>query len=700
MYRHSHLIKLGLNTNALWATRLISGYLSSGFANSLSHAHQLFDEVPFKDPPLWTSLIAAYARHNQPDNALHLFSLMLHQTKPDLDARPNHFVITAAARAIASAPQHLSFGQCLHAFIVKSGNLLGKVVVETAFLDMYSKCGAVHFAWQLFGEMPYRNLVTWNAMLSAHMQNSMETLGSKLFYQMKCGECYAPDEYSISIVLSCSAHNQDLVLGMQVHGYAVVGGFEENCANSIANMYFSCGRILCASKLVDFFHNDTVSKLLSIRGYVLNCSYIAAFRYVCSLDNVVEIVNTDYTIFVPLLTTCTKLSLVRVGKQVHGLFIVLVNSYKILKSLEENGTIIGCTLIDMYCKCGDVADGRKVFETWPWEQHISLWNTLISGYIHNGLVEAASVLFEVMPEKDVVSWTSMITGFVKNDMPQEGLNLLAKMYCSEEGYGVIGNSLTFVVSMEACTRLTDLEKGKQIHAKIIRSLPDFDARSDLVVGTALLEMYSRSGNLHHALRVFDSMELKNIVAWTSILTGFAAHGYGFQALDIFQKMLDNGIKPNAVTFVAILTACCHCGMVDEGLQYFKEMKKYGLTPEEDHYTCLIDMLGRNGRLEEAWLLLNGIELQDNWPFPDAIWAALLGACQLYGNVGIGKEVAQKLLENDEKHISRTCIALSNVYATAGMWKEAYGTRELWGKEGNDHREIGISRLSIPPSPGF
>nr|GMC88152.1 pentatricopeptide repeat-containing protein At2g13600-like [Ipomoea batatas] len=693
MYRHSLLIKLGLDTNAVCATKLINKYLSLGLANSLSHAHQLFDQVPLKDPPLWTSLISAYARHNQLDNALHLFSLMLRQTQPDLDARPNHFVITAVARAIAFAPQHIFLGQLLHAHVVKSGFLPGKVIVETAFLDMYSKCGVIESARKLFEEMPYRNLVTCNAMLSGYMQNGMETHGSKLFYRMKCGEVYAPDEYSISTVLSGCVQTQDLVLGMQVHAYAIVGGFEVNCANSIANMYFSCGRIACATKIMDAVYQDTVSKLLSIRGYILNHSYVAAFRYVCSLGNVVEILNTDYTIFVPLLTICTKLSLVRVGKQVHGLFIAMTNSYKIINPLGEDGVIIGSALIDMYCKCGDVGEGKKVFETWPCE-HVSLWNALISGYISNGLIETANVLFQAMPKKDIVSWTSMITGFVRNNMPQEGLDLLAKMYCTEGGYEIDGNCLTFVVCLEACTHLTDLEKGKQIHAKIIRRLPGVDT-SNVVVGTALVEMYSRSGNLHYSHTVFDSMKQKNIVAWTSILTGFAAHGCGLQAIEMFQKMLDNGIQPNEVTFVTILTACSHCGLVNEGLQYFKEMKKYGLTPKEDHYTCLIDMLGRNGMLEEAWHLVREVEELGNKSYAGSIWAALLGACQLYENVEIGRKVAQKMLEN-EKQISATCIALYNVFATAGMWNEAYETREFLTREGIANGEAGLSRLCMPP----
>ncbi|MCE3215003.1 hypothetical protein HAX54_000521 [Datura stramonium] len=696
MSRHAWFIKVGLDTTPVCATNLIADYVSSGVPNFLSIAHKVFDQVPLKDTPLWTSLISAYARSNHPHKALQLFSRMLHQSQSNPDARPNHFVFTAVARAIASAPQHLTLGQTLHAHIIKSGFLPGNIIVETAFLDWYSKCGLVECARTLFEEMRSRNLVTWNAIISGYVQNGQESQGLELFYRLKCREFYVPDEYSIATVLSGCGYVQDLLLGMQVHGYAFVSGFESSCRNSLANMYFYCSRVASAERVFVGSERDLVSKLVKIRGYVFNHMYADAVKYILSMENAVEMLVMDQTVFVPLLSTCAKMHLLNAGKQVHGLFITLVDSHNTADLLKESRAIIGSALIDMYSKCSDIGKGLKVFESWLPERHVPLWNSLLSGYINNGLIEDAKALFEDMPEKTIVSWTSMMTGYVQTDLPQEGLNLLAKMYTGEEGARLEGNCLTFVVALEACSHLTDLDRGKQIHAKIIRAL--LDADGNVAVGTALVNMYSKSGNLCYTLRLFDAMEEKNVVSWTSAIMGSAVHGFAFQALELFQRMVNMGINPNEVTFTAVLTACSHCGLVDEGMQYFMQMRKrYGLTPVKEHYTCLIDLLGRNGRLEEAWHLVEGMEekhLSDGCS-TGAIWAALLGACQLYENVEIGKKVAEKMMEM-EKQISTASVALSNVYAAAGMWNEVYRVRESWRRKGHADGEPGLSRICTQP----
>lgn len=194
------------------------------------------------------------------------------------------------------------------------------------------------------------------------------------------------------------------------------------------------------------------------------------------------------------------------------------------------------------------------------------------------------------------------------------------------------------------------------------------------------------------------MEEKNVVSWTSAIMGFAVHGLAFQALQLFQRMVNMGINPNEVTFTAVLTACSHCGLVDEGIQYFTQMRKrYGLTPDKEHYTCLIDLLGRNGRLEEAWDLVEGMEENhlSNGCSSGAIWAALLGACRMYDNVEIGKKVAEKMMEK-EKQISTASVALSNVYAAAGMWSEVYVVRESWRRKGHADGEPGLSRICTQP----
>ncbi|KAK9282100.1 hypothetical protein L1049_005012 [Liquidambar formosana] len=692
MNGHARFIKLGLDTNPLVATRLLNEYISSQSPNSLGHAHQLFDQVPHKDTVLWSSIISAYTRSGYSSKALQLFSYMLHQAPPK--HQPNHFVYATVARACgSSAGNYLQFGSTVHACVIKSGFVPSNVVVETAFLDMYAKCGLIDCARRVFDEMPERNLVSWNAMIAGYVHNGMEFHGLELFYRMKCCELFVPDEFTIATVLSGCAGTRDLRLGMQVHGYLIVNGFELNCVNSVCNMYFQCGEVSCAEKIFNRIEIDVISKLLKIRGYIFNQRYHDAIRYIAFEKNVAEIFQVDCTVILPVLTACTKLSLLGIGRQVHGLLIALVNSCRSYHLLEDDDAVIGSALINMYSKCSSVDDARKVFESYKPAQHVSHWNALITGYMYNGLVDDARTLLEEMPERNVVSWTSMISGYVHNGMPLEGLKLLAKMYANKDGLRVEGNCLTFVMGLEACSYLTDLEGGKQVHAKLVRTLANADV-SNVVIGTALVDMYAKSGKLNYSHTVFDRMLEKNVVAWTSIIMGYAVNGLGSRALEMFHQMIEIGIEPNEVTFVAVFTACSHCGLVEEGFQYFKMMmEKYKMVPREDHYTGLIDMLGRVGKLEEAWCLLEEIEDRERSDgcSSGTIWAAMLGACQLHGNVEMGRRVAEKMLEKKQQ-VSTTYVTLSNVYAAAGMWNEAYNVREYLVQEGYADREPGLSQI--------
>ncbi|XP_057950093.1 pentatricopeptide repeat-containing protein At1g11290, chloroplastic-like isoform X1 [Malania oleifera] len=524
MNYHARLVKLGLDTSPIVASRLINDYVSSRTSGSVSHAHQLFDQVPVKDAVLWNSIISAYAQCGHSHTALKLFSQMFHQSHPNY--KPDHFVYATVARACGcSRGTYLQLGRTAHACILKSGFMPNYVIVETAFLDMYSKCRSADCARKVFDEMLLRNLVTWNVMIAAYVQNEMEIDGLELFYRMKCREFFLPDDFTVASVLTGCARTEDIHLGC----------------------------------------------------------------------------------------------------------------------------------------------------------------------VYNGLVEEARALWEKMPERNVVSWTSMISGYVKNGMPQEGLNLLAKMHANQDKPRVDGNCLTFVSGLQACSYLTDFERGKQIHAKLIRMLGNADT-SNVIVGTALVDMYSKSSNLNYARTVFDRMLEKNVAAWTSIITGYAVHGLGSHALEIFHQMMGMGIQPNEVTFVSILTACSHSGLVEEGLHCFMLMRlKYNAVLQEDHYTCLIDMLGRVGRLEEAWSLVE--ELEDGMTYSETVFGAMLGACHLHENMELGRRVALKMLEK-KMQVSTTYVTLSNVYAALGMWNEAYAVRRNFRIEVDVGRKPGLSRICM------
>lgn len=352
---------------------------------------------------------------------------------------------------------------------------------------MYSKCHGIECARTMFDEMPCRNLVTWNAMVAGYVHNFMEFHGLELFSKMKCREFYVPDEFSVATALMACAWIQNLVMGMQVHGYTIVSGLESNCVNSISNMYFHCGKVSCAKRVLNGMECNVVSKLIEVRGYIFNQRYFDALNYITFESNIAEILNKDYTVIVPILTACANLSSLKVGMQVHSIFITTGNAYFNCYSLEDDA-IIASALIDMYSKCRSVGEALKIFEDWCHPSKISPWNSMMSGYIYNGYIEDARKLMENMPEKNVVSWTTMISGYLQIGMPQEGLKLLTKMYSMEENNRVDGNCLTFVVGLEACSHLTDLGRGKQIHGKVIRTLTYADI-SNVIVGTALVDVF-------------------------------------------------------------------------------------------------------------------------------------------------------------------------------------------------------------------
>ncbi|KAJ4955990.1 hypothetical protein NE237_012773 [Protea cynaroides] len=679
MKSHGRFIKLGLDTNPIVAGRLLNAYVTCQSQNGLSHAHQLFDQVPFKDIVLWTSIISAYTRAGNPHRALQLFSQMNLQFPP---IQPNHFVYSIVARACGSAAGHyLLLGKCVHARVIKSG-FVPNVVVETAFLDMYAKSGVIKLSRKVFNDMPQRNSISWNAMIAGYVRNGMEALGLQLFYQMKCMDCQKPDEFAVSTALAACAGINDFNFGIQLHAYLLTVGFESECADTLCNMYFRCGEISCSEKVLSGIEENAISRLIMVKGYVFNGRYYDAITRVVQDSKFMEIAAIDHSVVVSVLTACAKLSLLRVGKQVHGLIITLLGSHLNWVSDEEDVAIIGSALIDMYCKCSSVREARQVFDWLHPTRHISHCNAMITGYIHAGLLEDAKECFREMPERDLISWTTMISGYVQHRLPKHGLTLLAKMYTNEDGLMLEGNCFTFSTALEACTLLSALELGKQIHVKLIRSRINNDI-NNVVVGTALINMYSKSGRLNYAQRVFDRMLEKNVISWTSMITGYAIHGIGSQALEIFQQMLETGVKPNEVTFVSVLTACSHCGFVQEGMRYFQLMRgKYGIVPRADHYTCVIDLLGRAGRLTEARSLLEEIGDEDisEDSFSETIWGAFLGACRLHGDVEMGIRVAKKMLEKKQQ-VSSTYITLSNVYAAAGMWDEVYKVREKWRIEG-------------------
>ncbi|ERN19002.1 hypothetical protein AMTRI_Chr10g8520 [Amborella trichopoda] len=320
------------------------------------------------------------------------------------------------------------------------------------------------------------------------------------------------------------------------------------------------------------------------------------------------------------------------------------------------------TLIDLYVRCGCVNDARRVFDTMPTRDIIS-WTAMIVAYAKGGDMEAARCLFDSLPHKDMVSWTAMLSGYAQNAKPQEALQLFEEMKAA----GVPIDEVTLVGAINACAQLGVLHLARQIHSLVM----DYGGPESVVVGSALIDMYAKCGSLKEAYQVFEKMTVKNVFSYSAMIGSFAMHGHGRAALRLFSQMQATDIPPNSVTFIGVLAACSHTGLVEEGVQCFATMQdEYRISPSADHYACMVDLLGRAGRLEEAHELLKTMPIKPH----AGVWGALLGACRIHGNANLAEVAAKHLFEVEPDGIGNY-VLLSNIYAAAKRWDDVRRVRK-------------------------
>lgn len=342
----------------------------------------------------------------------------------------------------------------------------------------------------------------------------------------------------------------------------------------------------------------------------------------------------------------------------------------LLKASAEMG-LPGLTdqLHSMSAKCG--------FRT-----SLSVENSLINAYGSSADTCRARKVFDRMCVRDVVSWSSMIRACSISHKHADSMELFFRMQYEE---GLKPNEVTIVSLLPACGFFSCLRRGKAVHGYATRN----GSESNLIVGSALVTMYSRCGSPYDAFKVFSSLEEGNVILWTSMIEGFSVNGRPDLALRLFRRMQSRGLKPNYITLVVILSACSHVGLVDEGLEIFETMlEKFGIRPRVEHYACVVDMLGRGGRLDEAEKFIEGMKIRPT----GSVFGSLLGACQVHSNLELGERLAYKLFELEPCNAANYVI-LSNIYASAGRWDDAGRVRKLMGLRGLS-KESGCSWIEI------
>lgn len=386
--------------------------------------------------------------------------------------------------------------------------------------------------------------------------------------------------------------------------------------NRVLAMHVKCGMMIDARNLFeDMPERNLVSWNTIIGGLVDTGDYFDAFRLFLMMWE--ESSDACSRTFSTMVRASAGLELISPGQQLHGIA---------LKMGEAQDVFVSCALIDMYSKCGSIGDARFVFD--------------------------------MMPKKSTVAWNTIIAGYALHGYSEEALS----MYYQMQDSGVKMDRITYSIVIRVCTRLASLQHARQAHAGLIRNGFGYD----VVANTALVDFYCKWGRIEDARNVFDRMPLKNIISWNALISGYGNHGLGAEAVRLFERMVDQGMVPNHVTFLAVLSACCYSGLSDRGWEIFESMRRdYKVKPRAMHYACMVELLGREGLLDEAFALIRDA------PFKPTVnmWAALLTACRVHKNFELGKYAAEEVYGMGPQKLS-SYIVLLNIYSSSGKLDEA------------------------------
>ncbi|XP_015576869.2 pentatricopeptide repeat-containing protein At1g28690, mitochondrial [Ricinus communis] len=454
--------------------------------------------------------------------------------------------------------------------------------------------------------------------------------------------------------------------GQKIHAHIVKTGFIPNTNVSIKLLilYLKCGCLKYARQMFDELPQRTLSAYNYLIGGYLKLGLVQdSMNLVRRL--VLEGQRPDgftYSMILKASTSGDNVTLsCNLGSVVHG---------QILKSEVEPDDVLYTALVDSYVKSGRVGYARKVFDMMM-EKNVICSTSMISGYMNRGSVEDAEEIFERTVEKDVVVFNAMIEGYSKSVQTAEKA---LEVYVEMQRYGFRPNLSTFASVIGACSVLAGFEIGQQVQGQLLKS----EFFTNVKTGSALIDMYSKCGRIEDARRAFEQMPEKNVFSWSSMIDGYGKNGRPDEALQLFHKMQDCCIEPNYVTFLGALSACGHAGLVSKGREIFESMEReYSLKPGMEHYACMVDLLGRAGSLNLAWEFVMGMPEKAS----SDVWAALLSACNLHGNVEMASVAANELFKLNAEGRSGAYVALSNTLAAAGKWDGVTEVREIMKSRG-------------------
>ncbi|KAI3853696.1 hypothetical protein MKW98_025213 [Papaver atlanticum] len=558
----------------------------------------------------------------------------------------------------------------IHAQIIVNG-----IALHTHFLSKLIELRLVDYARVFFNQIPSPTDYSGNSMIRLYTLNGFPQKSISLYSEMLKND-YKPSNFTYPSLFKACSIRSSIKEGEQIHTHVVKFGFQYDLFvnNSLIDMYCKCFCIDSAQLVLDEMpETDEVSWNSIISGYVnfgemekarmlfeqvpvrrnvvcwtslingygrkgsLNEMFSLFLQMLVSGDDDVE---PNSTTMVCLLSACSSPSDSKLGLWVS----VFIDVNRIPVT-----TILGTALMDMNSRCGDLDNARR--------------------------------LFDRMSGKNLVSWNAMITGYVQTARYEEAIRLFDLL----QTHSVKPNEITMVNVLSACSGLGALELGKKVHIYLGRNGLDLN----VIVAAALVDMYTKCGRVNDACLVFVKTPNKDVALYNAMILGLAYNGRGSDSLAVFAEMERNGTHPNDITFIGVLSGCNHSGLVEEGRYKFWDMvKKYGLSPKIEHYSCMVDLLGRAGNLTEAFELIQNMDIS-----PDSlIWSSLLSFCRIHRNIELADEIAEVILSIQNPN-SGSCILLSNIYATVGRWKDVVRMRRLV-KEKGDKKPPGVSWIEL------
>ncbi|CDY51762.1 BnaA05g32860D [Brassica napus] len=569
---HALVISLGLERSSdFFSGKLIDKY--SHLKDPRSSLSVFKRVSPAENVYLWNSIIRALSHNGLFSEALEFYG-KLREAK----VSPDKYTFPPVVKACAGVFDK-EMGDSVYNQIIELG-FESDLYVGNAVVDMYSRMGFLSRAREVFDEMPVRDLVSWNSLISGFSSHGYYKEAVELYRELRRSSWIVPDSFTVTSVLYAFGNLLAVKEGEELHGFVMKSGVSS-----------------------------------------------------------VTVVNNG------LLSMYLKLRRVRDARRVFDEMVV-----------RDSVTTVGNILIDVYAKCGDVIAARDVFKGMECKDTVS-WNSLISGYIQSGdYLEDSLQIFNSMETRDTVTWNMVISACVRSGDFATGLQVTTQMRNS----GVVPDMATFLVTLPMCASLAGKRLGKEIHCCLLR----FGYESELRIGNALIEMYSKCGCLKSSLKVFEHMNRRDVVTWTGMIYAYGMYGEGEKALAAFADMeKEAGCVPDNVAFIAIIYACSHSGLVEEGLACFEKMKtRYKIEPAMEHYACVVDLLSRSQKISKAEEFIQAMPVK-----PDAsVWASLLRACRTSGDMETAERVSKKIVELNPDDPGYSILA-SNAYAALRKW---------------------------------